>query len=191
MLAGSGVVADFAELAAQGAVPSGRATPVIQFADLRFPTPSGRIELASAAAAADGHPRLPQPWADERPADGSLRLLSPASAWTLNDTLRQRRQGRRGGWARRPSRCIPATPPSAGWRRGQRALLENETGALELAVEIGELAPPGVAIVAQGALAEAGALTAHNVNVLNPGIAADMGGSSSVHGVHVRVRAAT
>jgi hypothetical protein len=26
--------------------------------------------------------------------------------------------------------------------------------------------------------------------VLNPGIAADMGGSSSVHGVHVRVSAA-
>src|SRR5207342_2104768 len=84
--AGSGVVANFAELAARRSVPLADEV-VIQFADLRFATPSGRIELASAAAAADGHPRLPQPWADERPADGSLRLLSPASDWTLNDTF--------------------------------------------------------------------------------------------------------
>ena len=63
------------------------AAPVVQFADLVFPTPSGRIEIASAAAAADGHPALPQPWADTRPPAGLLRLLSPASQWMLNDTF--------------------------------------------------------------------------------------------------------
>ena len=48
-----------------------------QFADGVFATPSGRIEIASAAAADDGHSRVPLPHADEPPADGLLRLLSP------------------------------------------------------------------------------------------------------------------
>ena len=48
---------------------------VIQFADLIFPTPSGRIEMASARAEADGHPRVPLPLADPRPVGGP-----PASA---------------------------------------------------------------------------------------------------------------
>src|SRR5262249_45371064 len=47
--AGSGVVADFAELAERRSVPLSEEV-VIQFADLQFATPSGRIELASAAA---------------------------------------------------------------------------------------------------------------------------------------------
>ena len=40
------------------------AEPVIQFQDLRFPTPSGKIEIASARAEADGHPRVPSPQVD-------------------------------------------------------------------------------------------------------------------------------
>src|SRR5207245_5407301 len=42
----SGVGVDFAALAGSGTVPV-TAEPVIQFADLRFPTVSGRVELAS------------------------------------------------------------------------------------------------------------------------------------------------
>ena len=63
MLAESGVVDSFADLAARGTVPL-TADPVVQFADRTFPTPSGRVELASAAAAADGHSRVPLPLAD-------------------------------------------------------------------------------------------------------------------------------
>jgi anaerobic selenocysteine-containing dehydrogenase len=185
--AGSGVVADFAELAERRSVPLSEEI-VIQFADLQFATPSGRIELASAAAEGDAHPRLPQPWADERPADGTLRLLSPATAWTLNDTFaNDTKIGRRLGQA--TVTLHPRDAAERGLEAGQRALLENETGALELAVEIGELAPPGVAIVPKGRWPKLEP-SRHNVNVLNPGIAADMGGSSSVHGVHVRVSAA-
>src|SRR5438270_6120464 len=65
---------DFEALAAAGTVWIGD-EPHLQFADLRFPTPSGRIEIASASAEADGHPRLPQPFADPRPKPGRLRLL--------------------------------------------------------------------------------------------------------------------
>ena len=62
------------------------AEPRVQFAD-GFPTPSGRIELASAAAEADGHPRLPEPSVDEPAPLGYLRLLSPASPWLMNATF--------------------------------------------------------------------------------------------------------
>ena len=60
LLERSGIGEDFASLAAKGTVPISD-EPVIQFADLRFPTPSGRVELASARAEADGFPRVPLP----------------------------------------------------------------------------------------------------------------------------------
>src|SRR5215210_1683245 len=86
VLRGSGTGLDFAALAAAGSVPISP-EPRVQFADLAFPTPSGKVEIASARAAEDGHPRVPLPLADPRPADGRLRLLSPASSWTLNNSF--------------------------------------------------------------------------------------------------------
>ncbi|MGH2891953.1 MAG: molybdopterin-containing oxidoreductase family protein, partial [Solirubrobacteraceae bacterium] len=97
LLAGTGLGLTFEELAARGTVwwP---AEPRIQFADLHFPTPSGRVELASARAEQDGHPRLAQPDADPRPHGGRLRLLTPASRWSLNDSFANEPtlDGRRG-----------------------------------------------------------------------------------------------
>ena len=119
VLRASGLVEDFAALAARGSVPVS-AEPRIQFADLTFPTPSGRIEIASARAEADGHPRVPLPLADPRPADGRLRLLSPASTFTLNDSFANvaklaRRAGAADGGAA-PGRRRGAGPD--GRRRG-------------------------------------------------------------------------
>ena len=51
-------------------------TPTLQFADLTFATPSGRVEVASDTAEAAGQPRLPDPWHDPQPGQGRLRLLS-------------------------------------------------------------------------------------------------------------------
>ncbi len=48
--------------------------PLILWAEGRFPTPSGKIEIASSRAEADGHPRVPQPSVDAPPAEGRLRL---------------------------------------------------------------------------------------------------------------------
>ena len=79
---------DFASLAAKGTVDIWP-EPVLQFGDLQFPTPSGKIEIASAAAEADGHPRLPQPIADPRPQGGLFRLLSPASVWLMNSSYNE------------------------------------------------------------------------------------------------------
>ncbi|MGH2892087.1 MAG: molybdopterin-containing oxidoreductase family protein, partial [Solirubrobacteraceae bacterium] len=121
LLAGTGLGLTFEELAAQGTVwwPT---EPQIQFADRRFPTPSGRVELASARAERDGHPRTAQPDADPRPQNGRLRLLTPASRWSLNDSFANEPKltGRRG-----PARVAlhPADAAERGLNNGDAALL--------------------------------------------------------------------
>ncbi len=56
----------FSSLALKGTVAVPK-KPRIQFEDLQFSTPSGKIELASNAAEADGHPRIPTPNVDDKP----------------------------------------------------------------------------------------------------------------------------
>jgi len=161
------------------------AEPAIQFRDLIFPTPSGRIEIASESAAADGHPRLPQPLADPRPASGRLRLLSPSSSWSLNDSF--------SNVAKILAHVGPATiamhPADAAGRglaEGDQVLVANETGRLVMRVTLTETVPRGVALSHKGRWPkqEPGQ---RNVNVLNPGRKADMGESTAVHGVEVTV----
>jgi len=184
VLGRSGVGEDFASLAAKGTVPIAD-EPVLQFADLRFPTPSGRVELASARAEADGLPRVPLPLADPRPASGRLRLLSPASPWLLNDSF--------ANDAKIARRIGPATvalhPDDAaerGLAEGDEAVVANETGRLRLLVTVSDAVPRGVAYSPKGRWPKREPARA-NVNALNPGESADMGESTSVHGVEVTV----
>ncbi len=76
---------DFAALSRVGTVYA-LPDPAVPFADGRFATPSGKIEIASDAFEGEELPRAPQPWADARPAPGKLRLLSPASPWWMNSS---------------------------------------------------------------------------------------------------------
>jgi anaerobic selenocysteine-containing dehydrogenase len=180
----SGLVRDFAELAAKGTIPA-TPEPVIQFADLAFPTPSGQIEIASAQAEADGFPRLPQPWADGPPANGRLRLLSPASNIAMNATFgNSEKLLRRAG----PATIMlhPVDAASRGLEDGAVAMVSNETGAIALQVVTSDEMLPGVALSPKGRwprLEESGA----NINVLYDGRKSDMGASTSVHGVEVHV----
>jgi anaerobic selenocysteine-containing dehydrogenase len=173
---------DFASLARQGTVWIDR-EPRVQFPDLRFPTPSGKIELASARAEADGHPRVPQPHADPRPAGGRLRLLTPASPWILNHSFANEvRLARRIG----PSTIAlhPADAAERGLAAGDRALARGPAGQLEFTVALSPDLPRGVAFSPKGRwpkLEESGA----NVNALNPGTPSDMGASTSVHGLEI------
>jgi anaerobic selenocysteine-containing dehydrogenase len=180
----SGLVADFRTLAAHGAVAIS-AEPLIQFADLTFPTPSGRIELASARAEADGYPRVPLPLADARPTGSRLRLLSPASPWLLSDSF--------ANVAKISARIGPATialhPTDAaerGLAAGDDVLVANETGSLPLRVTLSEALPRGVALSHKGRWPKQEAARA-NVNVLNPGHKTDMGESTCVHGVEITI----
>jgi anaerobic selenocysteine-containing dehydrogenase len=182
----SGLGLTFASLAQRGSiwVPE---TPAVQFADGVFATPSGRIEIASALAAADGHPRLPLASSDPRPAADRLRLLSPANAWLMNSSFGNVHQiEKRIGEA-----TIALHPADAAERQleeGDLALVHNHCGRLRLKVVMSDELPRGVALSHKGRWLSTDAAGA-NVNVLNPGVKSDMGESTAVHSVEVSVSA--
>ncbi len=178
---------DFATLAARGTIWLD-AEPRVQFPDLAFPTPSGKVELASAAAEADGHPRLAQPHADPRPPSGWLRLLTPASRWAVNHTFsNDPKLVRRAG---PPTIALhPADASDRGLRQGDRVVAWNDVGRLELTVELADDVPRGVALSPKGRWPKLEADRA-SVNALNPGIPSDMGASSTVHGVEIMLTSA-
>jgi anaerobic selenocysteine-containing dehydrogenase len=187
LLERSGLAESFASLKSKGTIwiP---AQPAVQFADRVFPTPSGRIEAASALAEADGLPRLPQCWSDRRPQPGNLRLLSPAHAWLLNTSFGNVRKIR----ARLGAASIALNPADAAERRlheGDIALVHNACGRLCLRVAMSSDLPRGVALAHKGRWLDAEPAHA-NVNVLNPGSKSDMGESTAVHSVEVTVIAA-
>jgi len=184
VLARTGFGITFEELASKGTYDP-FPDPVIQFADGKFPTPSGCVEIASDRAEADGHPRIPQPTVDCRPADGQLRLLTPASEWQLNDSYGNDDNVRR----KLGEPCVYVNPEDArslGLEEGRAVSLSNGTGQIELRVMVSDIVAPGVALAHKGRwprLDPSGA----NVNVLNSGQRTDMGESSSVHGTLVRI----
>lgn len=180
----SGLVHDFAELAEKGTVPASP-EPMIQFADLVFPTPSARVEIASDRAEEDGFPRVPQPWVDEQPADGRLRLLSPASNIAMNASFGNvEKLTRRAGQA--TIMLHPVDAAARGLEDGAVAMVSNETGSITLQVVTSEEMLPGVALSPKGRWPRLEATDA-NINVLYDGRKSDMGESTSVHGVEVLV----
>ena len=85
--------------------------------------------------------------------------------------------------------CLnPADAEALALKDGERAIVSNQTGQIELRVRCSDIVARGVALSSKGRwpkLDEA----ASNVNVLNSGEASDMGESSSVHGTLVRIAA--
>ena len=184
MMTQFGVEGGFEALREKGTVPA-FAEPFVPFADGAYPTPSGKIEIACERAEADGHPRTPVPHADARPAEGRLRLLSPASPWLMNDSYANDPKIE----AQLGAASVALHPEDAAERglvAGHRATLANDTGSLELAVAISDTVPRGIALSHKGRWPKREGQGA-NVNVLNPGIKTDMGASTSVHGVEVTV----
>lgn len=185
LLRNSGLGEDFRSLARQGTiwVPS---RPRLQFADRRFPTPSGRIEIASASAAADGLPLTPQCRSDPRPSAGRLRLLSPAHSWLLNSSFGNvEKIGTRLGAA--TLALHPQDAAERGLQSGDTAVVCNDCGTLQLEVTLSPELPRGVALTHKGRWPK-GAADGANVNVLNPGEKSDMGESTAVHSLEVSVR---
>ena len=164
------------------------AEPKLQFADLKFATPSGRIELASDRAVELGLPRAPVPHADDRPGPGRLRIISPASEWQMNssygnDPVIRKRLGP-------PTVTLhPDDAAAGGLREGDVVALVNEGGRLPLAVTISTAAQPGVGIVYKGRWPSASVGNA-NVNVLVAGRKTDIGESTTVHSTEIRLERA-
>jgi anaerobic selenocysteine-containing dehydrogenase len=182
LLADSGV--DFDTLAQAGSVALGD-TPAQPFADGRFPTPSGRVELASARAEADGHPRTAVPEADPRPAPGHWRMLSPAGPWLMNDSYHNdphiaRTLGEVEVWIH------PADAGVSGVGDGAPVRLRSSEGELGARALLTDRVPRGTLLMHKGRWPSL-ELQGANVNVLNPGESTDMGRSSAVHGTQVEL----
>ncbi|MFI4891433.1 MAG: molybdopterin-dependent oxidoreductase [Steroidobacterales bacterium] len=181
----AGVAGDFAGFAAKGTVwiPE---QPAVQFADRRFATPSGRIEIASDSLGLDGLPRVPQPSVEPRPRQGRLRLLSPAHDWLMNTSFGNVAQiGERLGQA--TIALHPLDAQERGLEAGDRAMVSNAVGELRLRVVCNAELPRGVALSHKGRWMSAAAGYA-NINMLNDGRKSDMGESTAVHSVEVEVR---
>ena len=160
--------------------------PRIQFADLKFKTPSGRIEIASAAAEADGCWRCPRPHADQPTGNGRVRVLSPASEWTLNSSYGNDPQIRRR-LGRQSALINPDDAAQRHIKDGQTVILRNATGTLRLEAKLSTATLPGVVVVHKGNWPKFELESGGNVNVLNPGVKTDMGESSSVHGIEAEL----
>ncbi len=187
LLAGGLPGVSFEMLKQKGTLPVA-AEPVILHADLKFPTPSGRIELASARAEADGHQRVARPVADARPAAGRLRLLTPASAWLMNSSYgNDPRIGQKIGamWVE----LHPEDAAARGLADGATVALANATGRIEARLRLSTRVPRGVAFADKSRWLKTEAGRA-NVNALNPGLRTDMGDSTALHGVEIEVVAA-
>jgi anaerobic selenocysteine-containing dehydrogenase len=175
---------DFDALKARGHVALADASAVWH-AERKFATPSGRIEIASAQAQAQGLPRTPQAWADALPAPGELRLLTPASKWRMNDSYANDPDiAARSGPA-----SIRLNPRDAAARRigtGMTVRVSNSAGSIELEARIDDSVIEGVAVTHKGRWPSLES-SAANVNVLHVARAADMGDSTSVHSTLVTV----
>jgi anaerobic selenocysteine-containing dehydrogenase len=174
----------FSSLAAKGTVPY-RDSPVIPFDTLRFPTPSGKIEITSERFVKLGLPYAPIPHADDQAPAGKLRLLSPASPWLLNTSYSNDVR-----IAERLNQPTVALHPEEAARHavteGSMVELVNETGRLTLTVTLTDAVPCGVALVHKGRWPKLEA-SGGNVNALNPGRKTDLAESSAVHSIEVQL----
>ena len=148
-----------------------------------FPTPSGRIEIASDRAEAAGLPRVPCPDSDPVPADGMLRLLSPADKHLMNSSY--------GNDSRvldmMGSVCVTIHPTDAHARDihdGDLVVLANEAGALTMKATVSDMTPQGALFTTKSRWPRFEEDRA-NVNLLHIPRKSDMGASTSVHGTEV------
>lgn len=166
----------------------GTPEPLNLWAKGTFPTPSGKIEIASAAAEADGHPRTPQPTVDDHPAGGRLRLLSPAGKWLMNSSYGN--DPRILELMGKPTVAIHPDDASAlNVSDGQNVTLTNSAASLTMTAVISDIIPAGALLTDKSRWP--GKEEQHlNVNALHISEKTDMGESTSVHGVEVTVAAA-
>jgi len=183
-------------LQAEGTVPL-HFTPEtdVPFADGRFPTPSGKVELFSAAMAAQGLDPLPH---YEEPAEfvaaraagvgDGLVLISGASHHFVSSSLANQPSLR----AREGEPFIELNPADAAARGvadGAYVVVENGRGSCELRAVVTTDVPPGVAVAPKGPWAKL-SRGGRNINWTTPDALADLAGQSTFHSNVVRVRPA-
>ncbi len=176
----------------EGAVPLALKEEV-PYADLKFRTPSGKVELyCDSLAERFGIDALPA-WTDSpdiaAPPEGhdpaeALELLSPAPHHFVSSSFaNQAELNRREGY---PGLEIhPRDAKLRGITDGDRVLVFNARGAFELEAKISEDVIPGVAVTHKGFWAKRNG--GRNVNWTTPDTLADLAGQSTFHSNRVWV----
>lgn len=167
----------FPEFQARGHILLGE-SPYIFFSDLTFSTPSGKIEIDSAAAEDLGASRTPVPHADSAPEKNQFRLLTPASDYWLNDS-----------YANDPHLLEIAGEPvvyvhpedarQLELLDGDPVALHNDSGHLDLICRIDSRTQPGTLVSYKGRWPKFSCGV--NVNQLHTPLMSDLGKSTSVH----------
>ncbi|HLV98027.1 MAG TPA: molybdopterin oxidoreductase family protein [Ktedonobacterales bacterium] len=186
-------------LQAEGTVPLAFSPQnAIPFADLRFPTPSGKVELRSEAMAALGLDPLPlyEPPAEFRERQhgersrgaqpASLVLISPASHHFTSSSL-----------ANVPSLLVkegapfveinPADAAERGIADGDEVVVENARGSYQLRAVVTQNVPPGVVAAPKGRWARLNP-GGRNINWITSDALADLAGQSTFHSNLVEIK---
>lgn len=158
----------------------------VAFADLRFTTPSGRIEILSAEAASRwGVDALPGFTREDDPGPHPLRLLTPNHKNSIHsqfvdlEVIRALDPGHR--------LVLGAEEAAArGLGQGDRARVFNGRGELVLPVHLDLSLPRGVAVAFNGY----GAAHGGSVNLLSGDLETDMGYGAAFHENFVQVEKA-
>jgi anaerobic selenocysteine-containing dehydrogenase len=183
-------------LQAEGTVPLHfTAENDIPFANLRFPTPSGKVELYSAAMAARGLDPLPHyeepsefAAARQRGEGDGLVVISGAAHHYVSSSMANQPSLR----AREGEPFVEISPADAAARgvaHGDQVVLENERGWCELRAVVTDDVPPGVLVAPKGHWAKL-ARGGRNINWTTPDALADLAGQSTFHSNVVRLRRA-
>jgi anaerobic selenocysteine-containing dehydrogenase len=165
----------------------------VPFADGRFPTPSGKVELRCEALAAEGLDPLPEytPPAEfrgRRADDDRLVLITGASHHFVSSSMANVRSVA----AKEGTPYIEINPADAearGVAHGQPVIVGNERGECRLRAVVTGNVPPGVVVSPKGqwqSLSPDG----RNVNWTTSDALADLAGQSTFHSNLVAVRAA-
>lgn len=162
------------------------------FADGRFRTPSGKVELYCEALAGEGIDPLPgrfRPRDDDGPAFGdpslALELLTGASHHFVSSSLASQ-PGLLKGEGRPFVEIHPADASARGVTSGDRVLLENGRGSVALTAVVTDAVRPGVIVSPKGRWAKHNG--GRNVNWTTSDALADLAGQSTFHSNRVWVR---
>ena len=159
--------------------------PLVLWSEGKFATPSGKIEIASERAEADGLPRLPQTTTDPESRDGKFRLISPAANWLMNSSF-----GNDGNVLKMMGpatvTCHPQTASNLGIVDGDQVRLSNELGDLVLTARLSDMTTPGTLLVYKSRWLKT-EKSRSNVNTLCIARKTDMGESTSIHATEVAV----
>lgn len=183
-------------LRAEGTVPLNLAdsTP---FADGRFPTPSGKVELFSQALADTGIDPLPGRFlaADDDggvrredldyPMDAALQLLTPASHHFVSSSF-SNQSGLLKNAGPAHVEIHPDDAARRGIRTGDTVVVANGRGSCRLQAVVTEAARRGVLVSPKGRWAKLSG--GSNVNWTTPDALADMGGQSTFHSNRVWIK---